>query len=270
MTGKRAVVVGAGLGIGRDTALSLAEAGASVMCVDLVAERAEKVAGEVHEIGSTAATFVGDVTDRVAVESLGAETVSALGGVDIVVDIVGLAYNVGVLEAADRSWDANFRLNLYHNFLVTQVFARQMVKAGNGGSIVHIGSATGFLPHIGSLPYSAAKAALISMIQSSAVELAPHSIRVNGVAPGVIDTPRRNREFTETSVAASLRNVPMQRFGTTQEIANVAVFLSSSLASYVSGQVYLVDGGAMAVGPFPSALGNPVQAPLPATDDATV
>lgn len=263
LSGKRAVVVGAGLGIGRDTALSLAEVGASVMCVDVDAARAEKVAAEIGESGGRAATFVGDVTDRDVVEALGAETTSALTGVDVVIDIVGLAYNVGVLEAADHTWDANLRLNLFHNFLVTQTFARQMVEAGTGGAFVHIGSATGFLPHVGSTPYSAAKAGLISLVQSSAVELAPHGIRVNGVAPGVIDTPRRHQQFTADSIVASLRNVPMKRFGTTQEIANVAVFLASDLASYVSGQMYLVDGGAMAVGPFPSALDRPVQAPPP-------
>ncbi|WP_236794765.1 SDR family NAD(P)-dependent oxidoreductase [Amycolatopsis sp. GM8] len=254
LAGKHAVVVGAGLGIGRDCAMTLASAGAAVMCVDIDEQRAAEVARAVTESGGKAASFVGDVTVRANVEALRDETDSVFGGADVVIDIVGLAFNFGILEISDEDWDRNFRLNLVQNFLVTQVFARYLREREIAGSIVHIGSATGFLPHIGSVAYSAAKAGLNSLIQSSAVELAPYSIRVNGVAPGVVDTPRRRAEFTDASVTASLKNVPMRRFATTQEIANTAVFLSSGLASYISGQIYLVDGGAMAVGPFPSAL----------------
>jgi NAD(P)-dependent dehydrogenase (short-subunit alcohol dehydrogenase family) len=257
LTGKRAVVVGAGFGIGRDTSLSLAAAGASVVCADVDGDRAQQVVSEITAAGGQAAPFVGDMTERAAVEGLRDASLATFGGADVVVDIIGLAWNLGIVEMTDELWDRNFRFNLWHNYLVTQVFARQMIAQGSGGSIVHTVSATGFLPHIGSVAYSAAKAGLISLIQSSAVELAPHSIRVNGVAPGVIDTPRRRNEFTETSIANSLRNVPMRRFGTTQEIVNTAVFLSSGLASYTTGQIYLVDGGAMAVGPFPSALPAP-------------
>ncbi|WP_432842259.1 SDR family NAD(P)-dependent oxidoreductase [Dactylosporangium sp. CA-092794] len=254
LAGKRAVVVGAGFGIGRDTSLTLAAGGASVMCVDIDPARAEDIKSEILTGAGKAEAFAGDMTDRAAVEALRDATTASFGGADIVVDIIGVAWNLGILEMTDDIWDRNFRMNLGHNYLVTQVFARQMRDQGTGGSIVHIVSATGFLPHVGSVAYSAAKAGLISLIQASAVELAPYSIRVNGVAPGVVDTPRRRAEFTETSVANSLRNVPMRRFGTTQEIADTAVFLSSSLATYITGQVYLVDGGAMAVGPFPSAL----------------
>ena len=260
LAGKRAVVVGGGLGIGRDTALCLGAAGATVVCVDIDAGRAANVRDEIVNAGGRASSFDGDVTTRHVVEKLCDDVANRFGGADIVIDIVGVASNLGILDMTDDVWDENFRLNLRHNFLVTQVFARHMRDTNIAGSIVHIASAVGFVPHTGSVAYSAAKAGLISLIQSSAVELAPHSIRVNGVAPGVIDTPRRRPTFSPNASSASLEKVPMKRYGSTHEIANVAVFLASDLASYITGQTYLVDGGAMSTGPFPSALPRPESA----------
>jgi len=252
LTDKRAVVIGAGQGIGRQSALALASAGASVVCADIRAERGKEVVKEIVDRGGCAVPFSGDMTKRIAVQQLQEASVAALGGVDVVVDIIGQALPGGLLDMSDETWNASFKINLLHNFLVTQIFGVYMRDAQIQGSFVHMGSAAGYVPSRGYPAYSAAKAALRSLIHSSSVELAPHAIRINGIAPGAIDTPRLRTDPNGTTAPdpRRVRNIPLGRLGSTQDVANLVVFLASDLASYVTGQTYLVDGGVLSMSPF--------------------
>jgi NAD(P)-dependent dehydrogenase (short-subunit alcohol dehydrogenase family) len=249
LRGSRVVVAGAGEGMGRATALTLAAAGARVMCADITRERVEKVVAEIAATGGVAHAFDGDLCDRATVEALVASAVSTLGGIDVSVDVIGQQTLAPLLEVSDEVWERNARMNLRHAVLLGQVAGRQMVDQGEGGSLVFVASVSGITGHPGNVAYSAAKAGLMAMIRSSGVELAPLGVRVNGVAPGWIDTPRIRATMGDDVLARRGSVVPMGRLGSVQDIADAATFLASPRSKYITGQTLVVDGGAM--GQFP-------------------
>jgi len=250
LRGKRALVAGAGQGIGRATVLALAAAGARVACVEVEPARREAVAREACEAGGEAVPVEADIRTRAGVAAAVEATVAALGGVDVAVDIVGEARWGRVLELSDDDWDASFALVLRHVFHLAQVAGRRMVSQGSGGALVSIGSVSG----LSSAPlhgaYGAAKAGLVALTKTLAVELAASRIRVNSVAPGAVLTPRLLAVTTPERREASARAIPMGRLATPEEIASAVLFLASDLASYVTGQTLVVDGGAMAQYPL--------------------
>jgi NAD(P)-dependent dehydrogenase (short-subunit alcohol dehydrogenase family) len=245
LVGKKAVVIGGGLGMGESTAMRLAEAGCDVAVVDLDIGRAEKVAGQVEALGRRAVPIACDVLDDKAVVAMVDEVERSLGGLDVMASIVGQAVWSGVLDLKPEQWDLDHRRNLRYFFVVAQAVARSMVSRGVGGAITAVSSVSGIGGAPGHAAYGAAKAGLISLVKSMAVELADHGVRVNSIAPGVIRTPRTllnpNAAAFDEQIRQSL--IPFKRQGETDEIAKAILFLSSDLASFVTGQTLAVDGG---------------------------
>ena len=245
LDGKRALVAGAGQGIGRACALALAEAGARVACVDNDADRAAAVA---EEVGGPA--LVADARKRADVERVVEEAAVAFGGIDVCIDIIGEARWGRVLDFTDEDWDASFDLVLRHVFLFAQAVGRRMVEQGSGGAFVSVASVSGLSGAPGHGPYGAAKAGLISLTKTLALELASDRIRVNAVAPGAVLTPRILEQMSKERLAEGAKAIPMRRQATPEDIARVAVFLASDLAGYVTGQTVVADGGATAQFPL--------------------
>jgi NAD(P)-dependent dehydrogenase (short-subunit alcohol dehydrogenase family) len=232
--------------MGESTARRLAEAGCDVAVIDLDAGRAERVAADVKTSGRRGIALSGDLMKDGAATKL-FETVRAelKGELDVLVSVIGgVASGKPLLDMSATEWDADQQLNLRYFFFAAQAFAKSLVASGKPGAITCIGSVSGIRGAPFHASYGAAKAGLMALVRSMAVEWAPHHIRVNAIAPGTIITPRLpDSEDSRTKIAASL--IPMRRRGTTDEIGKAAVFLSSDLASYVTGHTLLVDGGWM-------------------------
>jgi NAD(P)-dependent dehydrogenase (short-subunit alcohol dehydrogenase family) len=205
--------------------------------VDRDAGRAGRVASETGGIAISA-----DVTSREGVEAVITDAVEGLGGIDGYVDIVGMGLPSTLLDVTDDFWDAQFAVNFRHALLLAQLVGRHLVAHEQGGSIVHIVSDCGRGSSPAQVAYGAAKAALISLTRTAAVELSP-TVRVNAVSPGFIVTPRTGSTMHPDTLAAMAANAPLQRNGTPSDIASAVLFLLSGLAAYVTGQVLVVDGG---------------------------
>ena len=183
LDGRRFVVIGAGQGIGRQASHALAANGARLLCVDVDPGLADDIAGEVGGIA-----WSGDATNRDDVERMFDDAVKELGGVDGVVDIVGISRFIDFLDLTDEDWNWHFDMSIRHAFLAMQYGAKAM--AGHGGVMVFVASVSGISSAPRHAAYGAAKAGLMSLVRSGAVELGPLGIRVNAVAPGVVWTPR--------------------------------------------------------------------------------
>jgi len=249
LAGSRALVAGSGPGLGRSCALGLAEAGAEVACCDIDGERAATVAGEISSTGGRAVSIEADLRNSRQSERAVEQVVSELGGLDVVVDVIGEIRWGSVTDLTDDDWDYSIDAVLRHAFNLGRASARQMIAQGHEGSIVAVSSVSGLASAPFHAPYGAAKAGLMSLVRSLAIELAPSGIRVNCVAPGSIATPRVTARVS--SAGAGARGIqpsraPLGRMGEPDEVAKVVVFLSSELASYVSGETVVVDGAATA------------------------
>jgi 3-oxoacyl-[acyl-carrier protein] reductase len=232
---KCVLVAGAGQGIGRACMLAFEEAGADVTGIDNDTDRAE----------ATGSLF-GDMTNAADVD----EIVGGMRRIDVLVDIIGMARWGRVLDLSDEDWDASFDLVLRHAFFLSRAVGRRMVSQGDGGAMVFVSSVSGLAgaPRHGA--YGAAKAGLISLVKTLAVELAGNAIRVNSVAPGAIRTPRILAQMTEERLAESATAIPLGRQGEPEEIAKAVLFMASDQASYITGQTLVVDGGATAKFPL--------------------
>ena len=247
LDGKGLVVVGAGQGIGRQTAAALAQAGANVMCCDIRGDLAHEIAAEID-----ATPWVGDATRRDEVERLVSEASAALGRIDGFVDIIGMAHYSDAVAVDDERWNWQFDIVLRHAFLLSQLVGHSMQATG-GGTMVFVCSVSGYTASPQTAPYGAAKAALMSWIRSIADELGPSGIRANGVAPGMVFTPRVSGLIGEPGRALVAGLTPLQRMGVPSDIAAAALFLTSDLSSFVTGQTLLVDGGITNRFPYPMA-----------------
>jgi NAD(P)-dependent dehydrogenase (short-subunit alcohol dehydrogenase family) len=241
------VVIGAGLGIGRQATHALASVGARTFCVDIDGERAREVAAEVDGVA-----WEGDASRRSDAEQMFAAAGSRLGRVDGVVDIVGMARFAELDEIDDDNWDWHFAICLRHAFLAVQLGARAM-RATGGGAMVFVASVSGITSAPRHLPYGAAKAGLMSLVRTAAVELGPVGIRVNAVAPGVVWTPRIAAGLGDEGRARNNANTPLRRVAEPSDIASAILFLASDLAVFVTGQTLTVDGGVGAKFPYPMA-----------------
>ena len=244
LDGKRFVVAGAGQGIGRQTTHALAGAGASVLCIDYDEAAAKHVASEVGGL-----PYVADVRERGDIEGAFAEAQREMGGVDGIVDIVGMTKYGPMLETSDDDWDWTFGMVLRHAFLLAQIGGRALV-AGGGGVMAFIASVSGITSAPLHAPYGAAKAGLVSLIRTTAVELGPKGVRANGVAPGVVWTPRISQVLGDKGRENQATNAPLRRVAEPPDIAAATLFLCSDMASYISGQVLVVDGGVSAKFPY--------------------
>ena len=242
LDGRGMVVIGAGQGIGRQACHALAQAGARVCCVDLDAGLAADMAAEVDGVA-----WSGDATARADAERLFAEApgmLRAIGasGLSGIVDIVGMARYRDLLDMDDETWDWHHDIVLRHAYLATQLGGKALLDAG-GGVMVFVASASGLTAAPRHAAYGAAKAGLIALVRSAAVELGPRGIRVNAVAPGIVWTPRVSGYLGEPGRVANAANSPLGRVAYPRDIAAAITFLASDLSSYVNGQVLSVDGG---------------------------
>jgi NAD(P)-dependent dehydrogenase (short-subunit alcohol dehydrogenase family) len=237
LDGRVVAVVGAGRGIGRQTAHAMAQFGARVACVDREAALADRVASETGGHG-----FAADVRREAGVEALFDAIAATMGVPSAVVDIVGGSEGRPLAGVDDAHLQRTFELNLFQAIHVTRVAGQAMARAG-GGAVVLIGSVAGFASLPNQIAYGAAKAALHHFIRGAAAELGHAGVRVNGIAPGYVRTERMVARFDAAQWDEIAANTPLQRAGATADIAGLAVALVQDLAGFVTGQVVQADGG---------------------------
>lgn len=246
LTGKRALVTGAGQGIGAALALGLAQAGADVMVHYANSdEGARKVAAEIEGMGRKSSVVQGDLTDAEQADRVVAEAVEYLGGLDIVVNNAGhLVGRSTIEEMSNEHWDKVFALNVSTAFYVTRAATPHLSKSQGGRVIMMSSLASENGGGAGAVAYAAAKSAVVGLTRGLAKELAPKSITVNALAPGFIgDTPFHDAFTPASAHEGIIAGIPLGRAGTVEDVAGVTVFLGSDLASYVTGQVIDVNGG---------------------------
>jgi NAD(P)-dependent dehydrogenase (short-subunit alcohol dehydrogenase family) len=248
LSGRVAVVIGGTSGIGRAIAHGMAEAGADVVCTSRRQEQVETAAAEIEDKGRRTLRIASDVSDKASLENVLNECVAAFGKVDILVNSAGRTKREPTLDLDEETWNAILETNLTGTLRSCQVFGRHMI-ANRYGRIINIASLSTFVSLFEVAAYSASKAAVASLTKSLAIEWARNGVNVNAIAPGVfrtalneklLDESERGREF--------LTRTPMGRFGSVDELAGAAIFLASEAASYVTGEVLVVDGGFLASG----------------------
>ncbi len=240
---KIAVVTGAGRGIGRAVALAYAKMGADVVCVSRTEENSAKVAAEVEAIGRRAWAVAVDVSDTAAVDAAAKGILESTGRVDILVNNAGVTRDNLLMRMSEEEWDTVIDTNLKGAFNFTKALTRPFIKQ-RSGRIINIASVIGLIGNAGQSNYAASKAALIGFTKSIAKELATRGITVNAIAPGFIETDM-TAALSEKMREGILGNVPLERFGSPDDIAHAAVFLAMEPSGYITGQVLTVDGGMM-------------------------
>jgi 3-oxoacyl-[acyl-carrier protein] reductase len=243
LRGSVALVTGAQQGIGRAAAAALAAAGADVAINFLDNEDdAQVTARACREHGRKVSLVQGDVAKRADAGRMVAECVRSLGRIDILVNNAGVFPRVKFVDMTDAQWDHLIDINLKGGFLCAQAAAREMIAAGRGGAIVNLSSGALRGVKLG-VHYSASKGGVVSMTRAMALELAPHGIRVNAVAPGLTDTAQPRFEHSDEELHALGRALPLGRIGRPAEIADAITFLASPMASFITGQTLHVNGG---------------------------
>jgi len=246
LDGRGYIVLGAGQGIGRQASHALASVGANLVTVDLDPDLAADIAGEVG--GNP---WSGDATNREDMERLFAEAKETFGGkVDGFVDIIGMAQYMGLLDIDDDLWEWHQNIVLRHAYLAMQVGGKCMAETG-GGVMTFVASVSGISSAPLHAAYGVAKAGLMSLVRSGAVELGPKGLRINAVAPGMVWTPRVSAYVGEEGRQKNIDNTPLRRVALPEDIASALLFLSSDLAGYVNGQTLVVDGGVGVKFPYP-------------------
>jgi 3-oxoacyl-[acyl-carrier protein] reductase len=238
LRGKNALVTGSTRGIGRAIAETLSGSGARVAVVGRDLARAEEAAAAV---GNDAKGFAADVSDTAAVAKLVGDVEGAFGSIDILVNNAGITRDNLVMRLKDEDWDAVIDANLRGAFAAIRAVSRGMMKR-RSGRIVNVASIVGIIGNKGQANYAASKGGLIALTKSVAKELASRNILVNAVAPGFIETEMTAAMTPEARTALG-QQIPLERLGTVADVASAVTFLVSDHASYITGQVFVVDGG---------------------------
>ncbi len=253
LTGKVAIVTGAGRGIGRAIALGFAQAGADVVVAELIAASGEDTAAKIRDKGRKALAVPTDVRNVNQVTNLLHKTLGSFGRVDILVNNAGGSTGVEgkyVLELSLNEWRKPIELNLDSVFICCRIIGEVMVKQ-KSGSIINISSGSGLGPLPGSSADAVAKAGVNHFTRTLAQEWGPYNVRVNAILPGIIETPLTAAGLREGSSGreAVLEHIPLGRIGKPEDIADTAIFLASDAASYISGELIYVSGGLITVLP---------------------
>jgi NAD(P)-dependent dehydrogenase (short-subunit alcohol dehydrogenase family) len=243
LEGRVALVTGGSQGLGAHFARILAAAGAKVAVCARSREGCTRVVDEIAAAGGTARAFPLDVTDPQSVEAAVAGTVAAFGGLHILVNNAGIATTKALLDVTAHDWDRVVDTNLKGAFLTAQAAAKAMIAAGTGGTVVNIASIVGLRVAGQVAAYAASKAGLIQLTRAMALEWARHSIRVNALCPGYVETDF-NRDFFATDAGKALvRRIPTRRLGTLDDLTGPLLFLASGASAYMTGAELAVDGG---------------------------
>jgi 3-oxoacyl-[acyl-carrier protein] reductase len=242
LKGKTAVVTGSGRGLGKSIALKLAHMGANIVLNDIAASDAiDATAEEFKAMGFNVIVTKGDVRNSQDVEDMVNKATEAFGSLDILVNNAGITKDMLMIKMTEKDWDDVLDINLKGAFFCTKAAARVMMKQ-RSGKIINIASVAGVMGNPGQANYSASKAGLIGLTKSTAKELSSRNITCNAVAPGLIQS-KMTEILPEKVKENYLNNIPLGRFGTPEDVANVIGFLASDDSNYVTGQVIHIDGG---------------------------
>ena len=248
LTGQTAVVIGGTSGIGRVMTRALAEAGADVVATSRRMDVVEETAKEIESMGRATLRVPSDVTDRASLETVLAQSIERFGKVEIMINCAGRTKRVPSLDLSEEDWNAILETNLTGTLRAAQVFGRHMVERGYG-RIVNIASLSSFVALFEVAAYGASKAGVAALTKQLAIEWASRGVCVNAIAPGVFRTPLNQNLLDGTDRGREFQvRTPMKRFGKLEELGGAAVFLSSPAASFVTGEVLVVDGGFLASG----------------------
>ncbi|HZP22145.1 MAG TPA: SDR family NAD(P)-dependent oxidoreductase [Terriglobales bacterium] len=243
MRDKRVLITGGASGIGAATAARLVEEGARVAILDHDADGCERIC---RELPGLVGGFRADVSDAKQVQHALGNVVVGLGGLDVVINNAGISIRHGFLAITPEEWNQVLAVNLTGVFYVAQAAARHMMQH-SGGVILNMASTNGIVGHPFYADYNATKAGVIELTRSMALELAP-KVRVNAVAPGYVLTPMQRAEYSDAMLQAVNAKIPLRRHAQPEEIAGLFAFLASDDAAYLTGQVYVIDGGETAGG----------------------
>ncbi len=244
LDGKTALVTGGGHGLGKDIALALAGAGASLVLAGRDAAQLEQTATELRAAGVEAVTARADVTDGTDIDRMVQTACARLGAIDILVNNAGTNIQQDALEVTEEAWDTVLDVNLKATFFVSQRVAREMIRAGHGGRIINIASQMGAVGFYKRAAYCASKGGVVQLTKVLAVEWARHGIRVNAVGPTFIDSALAREVLKDKDIADEVMGrIPIGRLGRPEEVAAAVVYLASPPADLITGHHLLVDGG---------------------------
>ncbi|MEW9855487.1 SDR family NAD(P)-dependent oxidoreductase [Novosphingobium sp. M1R2S20] len=258
LVGQAAFITGGGGGIGRASALCLADMGADVAIVDVIPERCEQMVAEIQKRGRKALALPVNVMEASALQDAVKAAADTFGRLDVLVNNAGGVTRRGFLDLQEKNWRRHIDLNLVSNLAATQAAVPVMIEGGRGGSIINVSSIEGARAAPGYAVYAACKAGVDNLTRTLALEFSEHGIRVNAIAPDFTRTPGTSGQFTgpideskwyQPSPAQQdviRRRIPLGRAGLEEECGRVVVFLASSMASYVTGSIIPVDGGSWA------------------------
>lgn len=244
LSGKNALIIGAGSGIGRETALVFTAAGASVALADINITSAENVAKEITKEGHGAKAFEVDVVNKTSIITMVKDVVSAMQHIDVLVNSAGINIRFPAEDFSESDWDTVIDINLKGTFMCCKYVGREMINR-KSGSIINLASMSGLIVNKDRTisAYTSSKGGVIMLTKSLAVEWAKHNIRVNALAPGYVMTPINPWMKDPIVNKPTLELIPMNRFAKPMEIATAALFLASQASSYVTGTILGVDGG---------------------------
>mgnify|MGYP005834687387 CR=1 FL=1 len=244
------IITGSSSGIGRVMALAFARAGGRVLIHGTSRDRARMVAAEIRAAGGAAEWLTGDVCEPATAEALVTRAVEAFGGVDVFIANAGAVKMGPFLDYSLADFRASMDINLTGAFLGCQAAARRMVEQGRGGCILTVSSVGAHMGQFGFAGYGTAKAAVLGLTRVMAVELARHQITVNALVPGPVMNDMLVGVYGEERLAQRKKTIPLGRLAEAEDVAEMALFLASPAASYITGQQFVLDGGASAAGIF--------------------